>query len=248
MAKLRIINCTEEKEMTFTLIAAGIVAPAVLWVLYFYYKDRFKPEPIINIWLTFLFGFLVGYACYKSYALLPMLGLPEDPSIIMDNDRWLFFWYCLGPVGLLEEIFKFLPFLIVIYFFKAFDEKVDGIIYSCVIALGFASYENFHYLPYLEGFELVGRAVASPLTHGIFASIWGYIVGKAKLTGRSVALAALIGLTISAVFHGLFDFLTTSSTLRVFSAVVILGIWIWRLRTIERASGHGKNKPEVTDE
>lgn len=219
--------------MTPLLILSGIIAPAILWIVYYYYKDRLKPEPLLYIGLTFILGFAAGYVCFKSYGLLPLIGLPEDPSIIMDQHRLQFFFYCLGPVGLLEEFIKYLPFLFIIFVFKSFDEKVDGIIYASVIALGFASYENLHYLAYLGGFELIGRAAASPLTHSIFSSIWGYMVGAAKLSHRSVFKASVIGLVISAVLHGIFDFLTTSTTLRLASAVVILGIWIWRLRKID---------------
>jgi RsiW-degrading membrane proteinase PrsW (M82 family) len=154
--------------MTFTLIAAGIIAPALFWIGYFYYKDRFQPEPLHYIGLTYIFGFAAAYLCYKSYGLLPLLGLPVDPSLIMENNRTLFLVYSLGPVGVLEELFKFLPFLVVLRF-KVFDEKIDGIIYASVIALGFASFENLHYLVYLDGFELIGRAIASPLTHTIFS-------------------------------------------------------------------------------
>lgn len=192
--------------MNITIIFAGIAAPAFLWGVYFYYKDRFQPEPLRAILLTFLMGLLSGYLCYKSYGLLPLIGLPEDASIIMDNDRLQFFWYCLGPVGLLEEVIKFLPFLVILRFFRSFDERIDGIIYSCVIALGFASYENFFYLSFLQGYELIGRAVASPLTHGIFSAIWGYMVGEAKVKGRSITKAAVLGILIAAVAHGLFDF------------------------------------------
>ena len=220
--------------MTPSLILSGIIAPALFWLLYFYYKDRFQPEPILHIGITYILGFVFAYLCFKSNALLPLIGLPEDPSILMDNNRWLFFWYCLGPVGLVEEFIKFLPFLLIIFCFKPFDEKIDGIIYASVIALGFASYENLHYLVYLEGFELFGRAIASPLTHSVFSSIWGYMMGAAKLSGRSLFKASLIGLGISAVFHGIFDFLTTSPFLRIPAAVFILLTWIWRIRTIEK--------------
>lgn len=215
------------------LFLSGIIAPAILWIVYYYYKDRLKPEPLLHIGLTFILGFAAGYVCFKSYGLLPLIKLPKDPSIIMDQQRLQFLFYCLGPVGLLEEFMKYLPFLFIIYTFKSFDEKVDGIIYASVIALGFAGYENLHYLAYLEGFELIGRAAASPLTHSIFSSIWGYMVGTARLSHRSVFKASVIGIAISAVFHGIFNFLTTSAALRFASALLILGIWIWRLRKID---------------
>ncbi|MCP4219580.1 MAG: PrsW family intramembrane metalloprotease [bacterium] len=220
--------------MSMTLFMTGIVGPAFLWNLYFYYKDRFKPEPKRYILMAFFLGVLAAFVCTKMYALAPLLGLPGDPSVIMESNRLLFFFYCLVPVGLFEEVTKFLPFLFIIYFLRSFDEPIDGIIYASVIALGFAAYENSFYLPYMEGFEFIGRAIATPLTHGIFSSIWGHAVGKARLEGKSVFKAAAGGLILSVFFHGVFDFFTTSVSLQIFASVVILGVWIWRIRVTER--------------
>ncbi len=193
--------------MALTRTISWIVGPAIFWLVYLYYKDRFKPEPFFQVIVSYLFGILSAVLCFQAYRLLPLIGIPEDPSIIMDQQRLQFLFYCLGPVGLMEEFFKFLPFLYVIYFFRAFDEKIDGIIYASIISLGFASYENIFHLSYLKGFELIGRAFAVPLIHGIFSSIWGYVVGSARLSRGSVVKAAFVSIIIAAFFHGIFDFL-----------------------------------------
>ena len=120
--------------------------------------------------------------------------------------------------------------------FRAFDEQIDGIIYASMIALGFASYENIHYLAYMDGPELLGRAFASPLTHTIFSSIWGFTVGKARLERKSLLWPTIMGIGLAALFHGMFNFLTTSSVLRIGSSLLILAIWIWRIRLTEKLS------------
>jgi protease PrsW len=233
--------------MTWMLIGSGIISPALFWIGYFYYKDRYRPEPVLKIGLGFVLGFVAAYLCFKGYPLLASLtGLPEDACLLMETNRALFFSYCLGVVGVLEETFKFLPFILVIVRLKDFDERIDGIFYAAVISLGFASYENLHYLPLLEGFPMIGRALASPLTHTVFASIWGYYAGPAFLSyklSKSTSFpasrrihwkASLKGLLIASLLHGLFDFLTTSPSLRLFSALVILVIWIWQIRKMEK--------------
>jgi len=221
--------------MTFWIIFSGIIAPAIFWIGYLYYKDRFQPEPIRNIGTTYILGIIAAFACSKFYALLPLIGLPEDPSAIMDSNRIQFLGYSVGVTGLVEEFFKFLPFLLIIVRFKAFDEKIDGIIYASTIALGFASFENMRYLAYMEGFELFGRAFASPLTHTIFSSIWGYTAGIARIYNKSLFKASLKGILLAAIFHGIFNFFTTSSALRIISAVIILIIWIWRIRILKKS-------------
>jgi RsiW-degrading membrane proteinase PrsW (M82 family) len=240
--------------MTVILIVSGIIAPALSWIGYFYYKDRSQPEPVLNIAVTYILGFAAAYVCFKSYSLLPLLGLPEDASILMEEHGLPFLFYCLGVVGLLEELLKFLPFILIVVRFRAFDERVDGIIYASVIALGFASYENLHYLPLLDGFALFGRAIASPLTHTIFASIWGYSAGLAYLKYKSdksgqarwrTWMASIIGLIIASLFHGIFDYLTTSPTLRIVSTAVILAIWVWQLRRIDKLNQEDNGDKKV---
>lgn len=220
--------------MTFWIILSGIIAPAIFWICYFYYKDRFQPEPIRNLGISYLLGIATAFACIKFYGLLPFVGLPDDFSALMNSHRIQFLLYSLGVTGVVEEFFKLLPFLFIITRFKAFDEKIDGIIYASMIALGFASFENISYLAYMDGLELVGRAFASPLTHTIFSSIWGYAIGVARIYKKSILTASLWSILLAAFIHGIFNFFTTSPALRLLSALVILLIWIWRIRILER--------------
>jgi len=220
--------------MTAWIFVSAIIAPALFWILYFYYKDRLQPEPLLYLGLTYIMGLAVAFACIYFFRLLPYLGIPEDPSALMETQRWSFLLYSIGVTGIVEELFKLLPFVIIVLRLKAFDEKIDGIVYASVIALGFASYENTVYLAHMTGFELFGRAFASPLTHTIFSSIWGYTVGIAHLKKKSLFSASLKGLLIAAFLHGLFDFFTTSPALRIASSMLILIIWIWRIRITER--------------
>jgi RsiW-degrading membrane proteinase PrsW (M82 family) len=155
----------------------------------------------------------------------------------MESHGWPFFIYSIAVTGFAEEAFKLFPFLLVVLRLRDFDEIIDGIIYASVIGLGFASYENSRYLAFMDGFQLFGRAIASPLTHTIFSSIWGYAVGAALLGRKSIAKASIWGLTLAATAHGLFNFFTTSPTLRIASALLILAIWIWRIRIIEKLGG-----------
>ena len=220
--------------MAAWIYVSAIIAPALVWIFYFYYKDRFQPEPWRNLGLTYLLGLISAFACIHFFKLLPYLGIPEDPSALMETHGWPFLFYSIGITGVFEETFKYLPFLFVVLRLKEFDEKIDGIVYASVIALGFASYENANYLAYMEGFELFGRAIASPLTHTIFSSIWGYTVGVARMRHKSVIVASLKGLALAAIAHGLFNFFTTSSVLRIISSLLILAIWIWRIDTMEK--------------
>ena len=203
--------------------------------MYFYYKDRVQPEPFLKIGLTYILGIMTAYACLLFFNLLTSLGLPYAPNFIEKSEGILFLISSIGITGLVEEFFKFLPFYFFCMKFRTFDEETDGIIYASTIALGFASLENMEYLAYLDGFELFGRALASPLTHTIFSSIWGYSLASARFKKKSMLAAGLGGILLAAVCHGLFNFLTVSPSSRIAAALLILAIWIWRIRILDKA-------------
>jgi RsiW-degrading membrane proteinase PrsW (M82 family) len=219
-------------------IAAAILAPAAFWIGYFYYKDRFQPEPLPNLIVSFGLGFVFGFLCYEFYGLLEGAGvLPQFLAVLRRSTRTQFFSYSVVFVGLVEETFKYLPFVLVVLRFRAFDEPIDGIVYAAALAIGFASFENLGYLPSMKGLAFLGRAVASPLTHTVFSSIWGYAVGRAWLARRSILGPSIIGLSLAGLAHGLFNYLTFSHTLRFLSALLVLVLWIWGIRTLEKRGG-----------
>jgi RsiW-degrading membrane proteinase PrsW (M82 family) len=220
--------------MSIWIILSGIIAPAIFWIGYLYFKDRVQPEPFRTTGITYILGIFSAILAIQTFKVLPILGIPEDPSALMDTNRLKFLLYSIGITGFIEEFCKFLPFFFIVLRFKFFDEEIDGIIYASIIALGFASYENSRYLVYMDGLELFGRAFASPLTHAIFSSIWGYAVGLASLKSSSVLKASLLGICLAALCHGLFNFLTTSPGLRVCASILILIIWVWQIHLIER--------------
>lgn len=220
--------------MTIFLIIAAIISPAVFWILYFRYKDRFKPEPALNMGVAFILGFIFSAIYLNFVKFLPAIGIPEDQSFFIFSGSITSFVYLIFVVGFFEEMFKLVPFIFIAKWFRNFDEKIDGIIYSSAIALGFAAYENLLYLPYLSGPELIGRAIASPLTHTIFASLWGYYAGLLFLERKNNYMKVIMIFVFSFIMHGLYDYLSLSPTLRILSSIVILLIWVWRIRLIEK--------------
>jgi len=220
--------------MTIFLFIVAIISPAIFWIFYFRYKDRFKPEPVINLGGAFILGFIFSVVYLSFIKFLPSLGIPEDQSFFIFDGSLTSFIYLIFVVGFFEELFKLIPFIFIVKWFTNFDEKIDGIIYSSAVALGFAAYENILYLPHISGPELIGRAIASPLTHTIFASLWGYYAGKISFEKKKNYLKVAMIFIFSFVMHGLYDYLSLSSTLRILASVLILLIWIWRISLIEK--------------
>jgi RsiW-degrading membrane proteinase PrsW (M82 family) len=109
-----------------------------------------------------------------------------------------------------EEGCKYLVLRYYAYRNKAFNEPFDGIIYSVMISMGFATLENIGYV--LEfGFQTgILRMFLSVPSHGAFAVLLGYHVGLAKFhktPRRRGAMQHIIkGLLLAIFFHGAFDF------------------------------------------
>ncbi len=229
--------------MTVILILSAVIAPAFFWTGYFYYKDRFQPEPLLKFGSAYLLGLAAAWGCLKLYDLLALAGVGLDPMArILGDGRLSFLAANLAIIGPLEEFLKFVPFFLVTLRFREFDEKTDGIIYAAAVALGFASFENLGYLAALQGFDLVGRAIASPLTHAVFASVWGYLVGCAFLEKKSLFLPALAGILLAGICHGLFNFFTTSVRWRFLGALLILGLWLRVIIKLESQKRKGGSK------
>ena len=213
-----------------------LIAPALFWAAYHYYHDRHQPEPLHYLFLTYGLGIAAGYLSSLGYQGLAHVGLNANVFDLAQHNKLGLLLYSVLVIGVQEELIKFLPFWLVCIRLQHFDEAIDGIIYASFIALGFATYENYRYLQVLTGYEAVGRAVASPLVHILFSSIWGYLCSRAIMRNKPLWPAALLGLMLAAVAHGLYDFAALSLTRWVHIAppIILLLIWAWRMHLIRR--------------
>jgi RsiW-degrading membrane proteinase PrsW (M82 family) len=219
-----------------------IILPVAFWSAYHLHKDRHLPEPTANLVLCFGLGLLSFYLGKSMYLGLDLIGWRLDAFSLAETSRIGLFLYSIAVIGVIEELAKFIPFLLVVLRFRAFDEPVDGIIYASFIALGFATLENVHYLDFLTGLEALGRGFAGPLVHIMFASIWAYHLGRAHLYRRSRLIAGIGFLALTALLHGAYDFLVIAMPLTALpvAALMILSIWLWRMhliRDLNRAAG-----------
>ena len=218
-----------------------IFLPVLFWAGYHYHKDRHLPEPLAHLLLAFTLGMLSFWLGLLLYQGLGVLNLRFDAFELARSHPVGLLFYAVFAIGVIEELAKIIPFFIVVLRFREFNEPVDGIIYASFIALGFAAVENFHYLPYLTGAEALARGFAGPVVHIVFASIWGYYIGCARLRGSALAKPILASLAVTAVLHGAYDYAVIALPVSALpaSALLVLGIWVWRLRlmrTLQRRS------------
>jgi RsiW-degrading membrane proteinase PrsW (M82 family) len=220
--------------MFYTLLELPVIVPLLFWAWYHYHKDRHLPEPISHLAVTFVLGIGSCYLAMFMYKALDLVGLRYDAFLLAETDLEGLFAYSILVIGAFEELAKMVPFLLIVIRFKEFNETIDGIIYASFIALGFAAVENVQYVQYVTTFEALARGFAGPVIHIVFASIWGYYIGKAFLCKRKLIRVILASLAFTAVLHGIYDFLVIAMPAPVLpvAAILIAGIWIWRLSLI----------------
>jgi RsiW-degrading membrane proteinase PrsW (M82 family) len=220
--------------MHHTFLELPIVLPVLFWALYHYYKDRRLPEPIGRLAVAFFLGMGSAWLAGLMYAGLDIVNLRFDAYQLAETNLPGLLAYAILAIGLLEELAKFVPFMLVITRFKEFDEPLDGIIYGSFIALGFAAVENAQYLQYVSTAEAYARGFAGTAVHIVFASIWGYYTGRALLCGRNPWPAITASLSFTALLHGIYDFVVIAlpSPALLIAALIIVGTWLWRLYLI----------------
>ena len=229
-----------------------LLLPLFFWAAYHYYKDRHQPEPIGLLILSIVLGYISAHLGIFMYHTLDWFGLRFDAYSLSNRHLFLYALLVIGPI---EEFAKFLPFIIVVTRLRHFDEPLDGIIYSSFIAFGFSLHENQAYISSGNNLADIARAIASPIIHGLFASIWGYACGLAFHQNKSKVIFISLGLLCSMITHGIYDYfsIARSQLAHIIPPIIIGIIWFWRLAAIkqlttqihkEASDQTSKNKPK----
>lgn len=185
--------------MVLTLFALAL-APGIAISLYIYLKDRHEREPLWLLLISFIYGAVSPFITY--YVSKPI----ENFLVLQEEDMIDQLINAFFKVALIEETCKFLFIRFVLYKNKNFNEPFDGIVYSVMVGMGFASLENiFYVLNYGLQTGLFRMFTAVP-AHATFAILMGYFLGKAKFIHHQEWSYSLLALLTAIFFHGLYDF------------------------------------------
>ncbi len=188
--------------MNWILPALGF---AILWIWVFYREDK-RPEPLGMVLAAFALGVGgFGIAWIVEFLVAWHWTVFKEDTLLAHA---LLAFLVIGPV---EEGVKFLLVLLILLPLRFFDEPMDGILYSAVVATGFAFAEN---LLLAKGSPALMwlRGLSGTMAHILFAGYWGSALGWLKVAAPSpkgwlIVLASLVG---SIVAHGLFDLVVFS--------------------------------------
>ena len=182
-------------------LLALAIAPGIAICIYIYFKDKYKREPFGLLLLSFILGML---------SIIPAILMELPFSKTMEQMEFQSSWkvasYAFLVVGFSEEISKYLVVRFFIFKRKAFDDPFDGIVYTVMVGMGFATLENIGYV--LEHGMATGivRMFLSVPAHATFAVLMGYHIGLAKFDPAHRARHLFYAILWPVVFHGAFDF------------------------------------------
>jgi protease PrsW len=195
--------------LALLLSLAAAVIPTFLYVLLFYWADRYEREPIWLLIVAFGWGAIPAVVVSLIGELVlgwPWIDAPDSiTGAIMEGA-------VIAPV--VEELAKGLALLLIFILLRhEFDGLLDGIVYGALIGFGFAMTENFFYFigAYDEGgFQQLSvviflRAVLFGLNHAFYTGLTGIGFGLARIF-RSTGVKlfwVLAGLLAAMATHSL---------------------------------------------
>lgn len=183
------------------ILFALSIAPGIAISLYFFFRDEYNREPRRHL----IFSFLLGVLSAVPAILLQMALLPVQEKF-MTNDILAIAIKAFIIVAFSEEWCKYLMVRYYAYRQPEFDEPFDGIVYSVMVGMGFATIENIGYVMQHGMATAIVRMFLSVPAHAGFAVLMGYYMGKAKFRPEARFAYMMKGLFLAVFFHGLFDF------------------------------------------
>lgn len=201
--------------------------PVVCFLVWIYYKDKYEKEPVAKLVQYFFMGILVSIlAIFMEIYLSKFNNL----SGIESNIYTAFF-----VAAFTEEGVKSIILIPMLLGEKDFNEKLDGIIYSIILSLGFATVENIIYLM-KERVDLslglaITRGLISIPSHIMFAITMGYYISKYKFAkdNNKKIKYLFYAVIIPILLHGVFDFILMIGYRWAIIVFIVYVIFLWKI-------------------
>jgi len=177
------------------------IAPGIAICIFIFFKDRYNKEPVGRLLVSFILG---------MFSTIPAIIIQMFSGTSLDNLEGMSYqdvaFFAFGIVAVSEELSKFIIVRFYAFNKKSFDEPFDGIMYSIMVGMGFATLENIGYV-FQHGFATgVMRMFLAVPAHATFAVLMGYHFGLAKYDYSNRGYHFLMALFWPVLFHGLYDF------------------------------------------
>lgn len=219
--------------MELVVMILQAVAPVVALLIFLLFTDRYDKEPKKLLILVFVLGMLVTVPTLAVEILGQMFNIFAGlPGKIFE---------AFIIIGLAEEFFKRFVVVRTVFRHPAFNERMDGIIYCGIAALGFATLENIVYVISYSSVSpdiWITRGLLSVPTHMLLGITMGYYLSLAKFCNNPRRCAGYYrkSLFIPALLHGAFDFILMSGIplLSLLLLPFVAYLWISSLIKLRR--------------
>ncbi len=231
--------------MELLLMILSAVAPGIAFGLFILFIDRHDREPKLLLVKVFLLGMLVTLPTI----FVELIG--RRFNIFAGLFGQLFDAFII--IGLSEEFFKRLVVKRLAFNHPAFNEKLDGIVYCSIAALGFATLENIFYVvnysPMVPDIWIT-RALLSVPAHLLLGITMGYYLALARFCDDPAKCIGYMNksLYVPALLHGAFDFILMTDlpiiSLMLLPFVAVL--WITSIIKLRRYYKDSKQRNKRT--
>jgi RsiW-degrading membrane proteinase PrsW (M82 family) len=192
--------------LRFITLAVLVFVPSFIWTLFFYFQDRYAPEPLPNIVASFIAGMAAA-----SLGVIPLF------TVLFRIPEWIYAsipLYVFGSFFIKAAMACVLLYLVLRYGFlplKEFDEPVDGMIYGAIIGTGFAFVYTLHYLAGQPSFTLYVisfTATVNVLIYSSVGSLMGYMIGRAKFHRTNIVVSSLSAMSLGILLLGIYHLIS----------------------------------------
>lgn len=207
------------------------ITPGIALALSVYFTDRYDKEPLSLLIKVFVLGALsvIPTALVERF----LMGFNVFTGVLSAA------FTAFIVAGVTEEFFKRGVVLLTAYKSKAFDEKLDGIVYAIFSALGFATVENIVYVVFrFTANPHIGiyRGIFSVPAHMLFGVTMGYYLSLAKFTKDEGLKKKYLRKSwyVPAILHGIFNFILMTQISYAFFIFIpyVVYLWIGNLRKL----------------
>lgn len=229
-------------EQVYLILLA--ILPGIILSLFIIIQDRFDREPIKLLLKVFVLGM---FATIPTM-VVEMLG--QNFNIFSGIAGQLF--EAIIVVGFAEEYFKRLVVLRFAFNNPAFSEKLDGIVYCAIAALGFATLENvFYVITYytLSPDIWITRGLLSVPAHMLLGITMGYYLSLSKFCPHPAKCRSYYNksLYIPALLHGIFDFMLMTNLPMLSLAVIPFIAYLWITSIIKLRRYYKESKQQFNN-
>ncbi|MFC2104031.1 PrsW family glutamic-type intramembrane protease [Bacteroidota bacterium] len=196
----------------------GALLVMLFWLFYLRKIDIYEPEKWKHILLIFVLGIIFSELTFLLSDLNSMFtGFTLNGKVIND------LFYCIIGIGVIEELVKIIPVILILKYTKAINEPVDYLVYGSISALGFAFAENLLYFNSYGPQIIMGRALTAVILHMFLTSLAAYgLMLKKYKSSKGILSDFLQYFLLAAIIHGLYDFWLINPTVSRFGILSIV--------------------------